>query len=238
MTLNFRINDISGRRISTSNSHQRYYMNNLNREQRKQQTQTKILNAALEVFSEVGFDAASLNHIANRCGVKKALVQYHFATKEQLWKASIKLLWEHKRETLPNYIADARTYNPDSKDAVNRDTMRDVFKYIVRFARDNPAWVGIMFREASTPGPRLDWLVEHYLHQDFADGTHFIELGQQHGLLPEGSPIYLLNIISGALIYPLLVAPLTHKVTNLDMTSEQSLDELVNTLMNLLAGSE
>lgn len=231
MTINFRINDISGRRAN----HQRQPMNKLNREQRKQQTQIRILNAALEVFSEVGFDAASLNQIANRCDVKKALVQYHFETKERLWKASIELLWEHMRETLPDYIADSETFKSGADNAVNRDTMREVFRYIIRFARDNPAWVGIMFREASTPGPRLDWLVESYLRNDFAGGTRFIELAQKHGLLPAGPPIYLLNMISGALIYPLLVAPLTEKVTNKDMTSEQSLDGLVDTLMGLLS---
>ncbi|MCG8400245.1 MAG: TetR/AcrR family transcriptional regulator [Firmicutes bacterium] len=204
------------------------------RAQRKQQTRRKILDAALQVFAEVGFEAASLAAIAKRCGVQKALVQYHFETKDKLWKAAIGQLWAELRDALPNYLRQPA--GADHKSMTQQSDIRRLFKQIILFARDHPAWVGIMFREASAPGPRLDWLVEHYLQQDFADGTRFIELAQQHGLLPRAPAIHLLHIISGALTYALYVAPLTHKVTGIDMASEQSLDTLVDTLMLLLRG--
>ncbi|WP_101760465.1 TetR/AcrR family transcriptional regulator [Oceanicoccus sp. KOV_DT_Chl] len=212
-----------------NNSSQTLDMHNASREQQKLLTQNKILAAAIAVFAETGFDAASLGAIAKLSGVKKALVQYHFETKEKLWQAAIDQLWGQLRETLPVYIdqADTTAYGTEQ-------SMRLIFKQIIRFAKDHPAWVGIMFREASTPGPRLEWMVEKYLHKDFNDGTRFIEFAQQQGLLPQASALHLLHIISGALTYALFVAPLTEKVTGVDMTTEQSLDTLVDTLMLLL----
>ena len=43
-----------------------------------------IVSAADSVFGEVGFDAASTREIAERSGVNKALIHYHFGTQEGL----------------------------------------------------------------------------------------------------------------------------------------------------------
>ena len=165
--------------------------------------------------------------IAGRAGLKKALVQYHFETKENLWKQAIGSLWADMREVLPHYLSEAPA-------KVGEAQLRFVFEQIIRFARDNPGWVGIMFREAATPGPRLDWFIDHYLKKDFEEGTAFIHHAQQQGLLPPGSAIHLLHIISGALTYILIVSPLTERATGINITSDESLDTLVDLLISLL----
>lgn len=204
----------------------RFVANNT-REQQKQQTQQRILTAAIEGFAEYGFEACSLAEIAKRSQLKKALIQYHFGTKEQLWKRAIGQLWAGMREALPHHLSQTPAQ-------VGESQLRFVFRQIIRFARDNPGWVGIMFREAATPGPRLDWFIDNYLKQDFEEGTDFIQQAQQQGLLPAGSAIHLLHIISGALTYILIVSPLTKRATGIDITSNESLDTLVDLLIQLL----
>lgn len=44
----------------------------------------EIFSAALEVFSEVGYERATLNEIAARAGVSKGAVYHHFESKEAL----------------------------------------------------------------------------------------------------------------------------------------------------------
>ena len=205
--------------------------NNRNNDQHKQQKKEIILNCALCVFAEVGFDAASLSAIAKRSNVKKSLVQYHFETKEKLWKAAIDKQWSQLRQAFPAYKA-----TPEQ--LVDKDCVRRVLKRLMRFAKEHPAWVSIMFREASIPGPRLDWLVDQYLKKDFDDGAHFIKAAQDNGWLPKVPPVYLLHIISGSLTYGLFTAPLTEKVTGVDITSEQSLETLVDTLLSMLSAYE
>src|SRR3954470_5333053 len=47
-------------------------------------TRQLILEAALEVFAEQGYEKASLRMIAERLGVTKAALYYHFSTKEEI----------------------------------------------------------------------------------------------------------------------------------------------------------
>lgn len=199
---------------------------------KKQHTRRRILGAAIREFAELGFDAASMGVIARRAGLKKALVQYHFETKINLWKEAVDTLWlqlEELNDTLPPQPVDGTAEQ-------EKAYIREVFRQVIRFARDHPAWVGVMFREASTPGARLDWLIEKHLRRNFEDGIALVEMAQRHGVLPEGSPLHLIHIISGALTYLLLVAPLTERITGVDLKTDDSLDTTVDLLITMLSG--
>ena len=52
-------------------------------------TSTRILAAALELFSEHGFEGTTLQQIADRLGVTKAALYYHFKSKDELLEALI-----------------------------------------------------------------------------------------------------------------------------------------------------
>src|SRR5262245_16884646 len=47
-------------------------------------TRTRIQEVALELFIEQGYEATSLREIAERLGVTKAALYYHFKTKEDI----------------------------------------------------------------------------------------------------------------------------------------------------------
>ena len=61
------------------------------RVQQKEATRASILQAALEEFSEKGFDGTSTRLIAAKAGVHHALIKYHFQSKDALWKAAVTL---------------------------------------------------------------------------------------------------------------------------------------------------
>ena len=48
-------------------------------------TKRKILAASAQLFGELGFDATSTRDIAVHSGVNKALIHYHFGTKDELF---------------------------------------------------------------------------------------------------------------------------------------------------------
>lgn len=50
----------------------------------------RVLDAALDLFSEHGFEGTSLQDIADRLGVTKAAVYYHFRTKDDLLLALVR----------------------------------------------------------------------------------------------------------------------------------------------------
>ncbi|GMU60549.1 MAG: hypothetical protein AMXMBFR34_23120 [Myxococcaceae bacterium] len=51
------------------------------------QTRERILDAADALFGELGFDVTTTRDIAERSGVNKALIHYHFGTKDDLLEA-------------------------------------------------------------------------------------------------------------------------------------------------------
>jgi len=54
-------------------------------------TRSEILEAARRVFSEVGFDRATIRGIAREAAVDPALIHHYFETKDKLFAASIDL---------------------------------------------------------------------------------------------------------------------------------------------------
>lgn len=47
-------------------------------------TQTRIVDAALELFNQYGTAAISTNRIAEHCGISKGNLHYHFRTKQEI----------------------------------------------------------------------------------------------------------------------------------------------------------
>lgn len=52
-------------------------------------TKTEILNAALSVFSQKGYEGALLRDISSSLGITKAALYKHYESKEALWNALI-----------------------------------------------------------------------------------------------------------------------------------------------------
>lgn len=198
------------------------------RQRQRQQTREQILEAASAVFAQAGFDAASLADIAQAAGVKKALVQYHFSTKEQLWRDTANHIWAQRNSHMASALQFA-----DIDDALG--TMRRGFTALVEFTHREPHWLWFMFHEAASGGDRQQWLVEHCLKADYQTGESFVREFQARGLIRSGSAMHLLHLISGALTYNLLVAPSTLLATGLDLGSRESIDQQVNLLQELLA---
>ena len=79
----------------------------LPRDERRRRTEGSILEAARELFSEVGFERATIRAVASRAGIDPALVMQYFGSKEQLFAAAARWTVPHEgmraadREGLP-----------------------------------------------------------------------------------------------------------------------------------------
>src|SRR5258708_26645473 len=59
---------------------------------RSSETRTRILDAALREFSALGMAGARMDQIAAAAGVNKALLYYHFDSKENLYIAAVEMI--------------------------------------------------------------------------------------------------------------------------------------------------
>lgn len=68
---------------------------------KKDNTEEKILNAAQNVFIQKGMDGARMQEIANEAGINKALLHYYFRTKQKLFEAIFKTVFN---QIFPNIM--------------------------------------------------------------------------------------------------------------------------------------
>jgi AcrR family transcriptional regulator len=101
-----------------------------------------ILDAAMEVFAERGYHAASIDVIARAGGISKALIYEHFPSKQALWAS---LLETQVTEVFRRLAAGAATPQPGE---VRLRAGVDAFLAFVEERRD--AW-RMLFREATDP---------------------------------------------------------------------------------------
>jgi TetR/AcrR family fatty acid metabolism transcriptional regulator len=70
----------------------------------------QIVGAAIDVLYEAGFAAASLGAIAERIGVSKGVISYHFTGKDEVLREVIADVLAEAREYMTPRIAAARSY--------------------------------------------------------------------------------------------------------------------------------
>ena len=61
---------------------------------------TLILEAADDLFGDIGFDATTTREIAERAGVNKALIHYHFSSKDGLLEKLLDRYYDRLAETM------------------------------------------------------------------------------------------------------------------------------------------
>ena len=117
-----------------------------------------LLDGAELEFATHGFDAASTRSIAERAGAHQPQINYHFSSKEQLWRDTVDRLFAE----LDGALA---TGSPAGPGAVA--VFRDVVERFLRFSAARPALNRVINHEATVPSDRLDWLVETHLQPRF-----------------------------------------------------------------------
>lgn len=75
----------------------------------------KILNIALDLFSEKGFDSVGVQLLAEKSGITKPTLYYYFGNKEGVFKELLKGYYENLNSLLLkiNYIPKVESYHED-----------------------------------------------------------------------------------------------------------------------------
>ena len=204
---------------------------NLEKPPRKQQqrsirTKQKLLDAALDAFSENGFQGTSTRNIAERAGVHHPLITYHFKNKEELWRAAADRNFTDFNAALAAAAQAQAGECPKAR-------MSSMIRAYVHYAAGQPALHKIMVQEASRPSRRLDWLINTHLRPLFEAAVEDIKVLQERGVSPPGDPALLFNMIrvsSGAL----LALSLELKGTsNIDLEQPRQLDALAEMIISV-----
>jgi AcrR family transcriptional regulator len=114
-----------------------------------------LLDAAAVEFAAHGFEGASTRRIAERAGAHQPQINYHFESKEQLW-----------RQAVDRLFALLDPPDPPAGEAA-ASSAADVFAAAVRrflhVSAEHPELNRMVNQEATVGSPRLDWLVATHL---------------------------------------------------------------------------
>jgi TetR/AcrR family transcriptional regulator len=194
------------------------------RAMQRDETRERILEAAIDAFSEVGFLAASTRDVARRAGVSQGLVTYHFSSKESLWRASADRIFAALESQLAAGVGD-ETNSP-------RERGREAIRVYVRFAASHPELFRFMVDEGRRDEERMHWLVE----------THVARLHAGLGAMLDAAGLavgpaevaHLYYVIAGAGSLMFAVAPECRKLTGIDPGSTEVIEDHADLIARLL----
>src|SRR5882724_1130515 len=171
-------------------------------------TRGRILEAALEVFAERGFDGAATREIAARSGTNLGLIKYYFDSKEKLWRAAVDRVFASLAEVVGGAIPAE----------IDRAVLVRIVESLVRFAAENPEFIRIMNDEGKRPGPRMRWLTDRYQKPLYDAAAAILGKAVARGLVPDVPPIHLFYVLIGSVGMIFSQAPECERLTGTDPT--------------------
>lgn len=200
-------------------------------QQRSLRTKQKLLDAALEAFSENGFKGTSTRDIAARAGVHHPLITYHFSNKDRLWRSAVKYIFQ-------DFVAELQKAQQTYAGECPKSRFSAMIRIYVHYAASNPALHKIVLQESSYQSDRLEWLSENFLNPLAEVASGYIAELQEKGVTPHGDPLIIYNMIrvsSGTLI---ALALELKNTSNIEFENAASLDELADLICRVFMPGE
>jgi len=135
-------------------------------------TKTRILKAAEKLFAQKGFDKTTVDTIAHKAKVNKAMIYYHFKNKDQIKKA-----------LFDNFIYEIITMVDDSMDVVldfeSSHEFRKFFDHYLLFWEERRDILRVIFMESLKKNNRDSSL---FRFMDIIIKNEIMEILQQRGV--------------------------------------------------------
>lgn len=134
----------------------------------------RILKEAVRLFGSVGYEATSLQAIAEAVGIRKQSLLYHFPSKEELHRQVIESSLDHWRNELPRVLAKSLT---------GYARFDSTMAALLDFFRSDPNRARLAVREMLDRPEALRARLSEYLGPWIRILTEYIRMGQASGLI-------------------------------------------------------
>jgi TetR/AcrR family transcriptional regulator len=163
-----------------------------------QDTRESLLAAAAEVFVDQGFSGARVDAIARKAGVNKALIYYHYGSKQGLYRAMLLDLFR-----APLGLLEAlRRDEPDPRRRLER-----FYGSLPRLFTEKPGLPHIMLREILAGGTHIDEEALRALSALLLFVVETVEQGKATGRIRAVDPLF----VHLAMIGPLMLFAVSHR---------------------------
>jgi AcrR family transcriptional regulator len=169
----------------------------------------KILGAALDEFSEYGLAGARVDRIARKAGINKAMIYYHFTSKEQLYLEVLETQVRLRAASV------AREFE-SGKDL--EGILEFIAKTYYTFLAPGTKLAPLFLREIAGGGERLKRIVpDLVIHKDLPGKlTDIMERGKAEGRFRDIDIRQAIASFVGMCFFYLLAGPLVNEVWGIE----------------------
>ncbi len=178
-----------------------------------------IRRAAVDIFSRQGFQGTSIADIAKAAKVAKPLIHYHFASKEELWRAVV-------TDAFSALHVELQSFQKTLTEAPALQATIAIAHQLVGFAARHPHLVRIVVDETTKGGERSEWLINHFLVPLYEIARALITAFEKK-TLPDTERFgaeHVIPVILGAMNFAFLDAEIISRVFGVDVYDPAYLD--------------
>jgi len=201
------------------------------RQARATATRTALLDAALQEFAAHGFEGASTRAIAAAAGTHQPQINYHFESKEELWKAAVDHLFDRLDRAVGGHLGDT---NPGWD---TRAGFAANVRAFVRAAAGLPELNRIMVQEATIDSERLRWIVERHTRPRFRVVTEQWRHLRADAVVADIDEVVLYYSLVGAASLAYVNAP-EARLLGHDTLAESFIDAHADALVTMFVGAD
>ncbi|MEO1036040.1 MAG: TetR family transcriptional regulator [Pseudomonadota bacterium] len=191
---------------------------------RAEVTKRKLLDVAILEFTERGFDAVTVRDIETRAGVQRNLLNYHFGSKDGMWKAAA-------GDLVSRFGGFASPREELIRDLSAHERVAYTIRSYVRFAAACPEFNRLMLQEGKHDSWRMRWLVDNFLRPaaDWLREQLKIDLG-----LDEAEFVHWHYIFAGGGSLIFSMAPEAKQLFGIDVTDDAVIDRHAQLMTDFL----
>ncbi len=192
-------------------------------QQRSEETKTRILEAAIKLFSSRGYNKASVDDICQEAGISKGAFYHHFKSKQALFLALL--------DGWLQFVDNAIEATKDQTVPETFMLLTQAFPYVFGTAGDNLPMFLEFWLQASRDKKIWEAGIAPYrrYHRYF---TSLIQKGVEEGSFVEVDPELASRMITSTAMGLLLQSLLDPKGAKWEKVARDSTNLLVNSLLN------
>ena len=166
--------------------------------------------------------------MASRAGVTQPLLNYHFRSKEELWRAAVDALFGRLNSALDERLGGLR-----GVDEITSAKLR--VREFITFSARNPELHRIIMQESKADGPRMDYLVDR-VRPLYDTTVELFDYLTDQGVVPPIPAAHLYYILVGAGPTIFVLAPECRRLTGLDPSDDDVIEAHADAVCRLLFG--
>ncbi|WP_295418176.1 TetR/AcrR family transcriptional regulator [Sulfurovum sp.] len=166
-----------------------------------------IITHAIELFSQKGYASASMDELAERCGLNKAMVFYYFKNKKGLYEAVMREILTQIQQTI---VEENKKHSTPTKE------LEGFIRTYAKFACEHPYLPSLLLKELSDSGAVVPEMLFASMRKLYALFTDILKRGEAKGCFHNAVPMILYFMVLGTINLMVTTKPLRIKAAELD----------------------